>query len=51
MNKLRFPPDLFEIGFAGENAERETAGGGTATSAGDTSVELEDPPVNPYVNA
>ena len=51
MNKLWFPPDLFEIGFAGECAEGEIAGGGMATSAGDTSVELEDPPANPYVNA
>ena len=33
--------------FAGGCAERRIAGGGMATSAGDTCVELEDPLVNP----
>ena len=31
-------------------AEGEGAGGGMATSAGETSVELEDLPVIPFVN-
>ena len=42
-----FPPDLFEVGFAGGCAERGSAGGGISTSAGDTSVELENLTVNP----
>ena len=37
LNKLRFPRDLFEMCFAG----------GCAETAGDTSVKLEDPLVNP----
>ena len=43
MNKLCVPPALIEIGFAGGCAERGIAGGGMATAAEDTSVELEDP--------
>ena len=42
MNKLCLSPDLFEEGFAGGCAERGIAGGGMATSAGDTPVELVD---------
>ena len=38
MNKLRFPPDLFEEGFTGG-------------IAGDGSVELENPFVNPSVQS
>ena len=49
MDKLRLSPDLFEEGFAGGCAERGIAGGGTATSTGDTSVQLEDLLVNPSV--
>ena len=45
-----FPPDLFEVGFAGGCAEGGIAEGGTATSAVQTSVELEGPLVNPSVN-
>ena len=41
MNKLCFPPALFEAGFAGGCAGEGSAGGNMATSAGDTSVELE----------
>ena len=41
MNILCFLPALFEVSFAG---------GGVATSAGVTSVELEDFLVNPSVN-
>ena len=47
VNKLRFPLDLFEAGFAGGCADGGIAGGGMATSAGDTSVELEGRLVNP----
>ena len=50
MNTLCFPPDLFEVGFAGGCAEGGISGGGMATSAGDTSVELDDTLVNPSVN-
>ena len=50
VNKLCFPPAFFEIGFSGRCAEGGIAGGGKATSAGDTSVELEDPLVNLSVN-
>ena len=46
-----FPPDLFVLGFAGGCAERIIAGGGMATSAGGTSVELEDTLVDPPVNS
>ena len=51
MNNLRFPPALFEEDFAGGCAERRIAGDGIATSAGDTSVGLEDLLANPSVNA
>ena len=50
VNKLCFPPAFFEIGFPGRCAEGSIAGGGKATSAGGTSVELEDPLVNLAVN-
>ena len=50
VNKLCFLPALFELGFAGGCAEGGTAGGGISTSAGDTSVELDDPLVNPSVS-
>ena len=50
MNQLCFPLALFEAGLAGGCAEGGSAGGGIATSAGDMSVELEDPPVKPSVN-
>ena len=50
VNKLCFPLDLFEVGFAEGCADGGIAGGGMATSAGDTSVELEDRLVNPSVN-
>ena len=49
MNKLCFPPALFEVGFAGGCAEGESAGGGISTSAGATSAELDDPRVDPPV--
>ena len=39
---MSFPLDLF-----GRCAERRSAGGGMATSAGDTSVKLEGHRVNP----
>ena len=42
------PPALFELGFAGGSAEGRSAGGGIATSAGDTSVPLEDPPCQSF---
>ena len=38
-----FPHDLFEVGFAEGCAEGGIAGGGMATSAGNTSVELAGP--------
>ena len=41
VNTLCFPPAFFEEGFAGGWAEGGIAGGGIATSARDTSVELE----------
>ena len=41
VNKLCFPPALFEAGVAGGCAGEGSAGGSMATSAGDTSVELE----------
>ena len=44
------PPSSFKVGFAEECAEGGGAGGGIATSAGETSVELEDLLVNPSVN-
>ena len=50
MNTLCFPPDLLDVGFAGGCAEGRIAGGGMASSAGDTSVEHEDPLVNSSVN-
>ena len=42
VNKLCLPPTLLEVSFAGGCAERGIAGGGTATSLGDTSIEHED---------
>ena len=45
-----FLPALFKVGFAGGCAEGGSAGGGMATSAGDTFVELEEFFVNPSVN-
>ena len=52
VNKLCFPPALFEVGFPGGCADGGIAGGGIriVTSAGDTSVELEDSLVNPSAN-
>ena len=50
MHELCFPCDLFEVGFAVGCAEGGAAGCGMATSAGDTTVELEDFQVNPSVN-
>ena len=50
MHKLCFLPDLFETGFAGRRVEGSIAAGGVATSAGDTSVELDDPLDNPSLN-
>ena len=44
------PPNVFEVRFVGGCAEGGIAGSGMATSAGDTSVELEDPLVNHSVN-
>ena len=38
------------MGVAGGCAQGGIAGGGMATSAGETSVELEGPLVNPSVN-
>ena len=40
---------LSEVGFAGGCAEKGSARGGSSTSAGETSVELGDPAVNPSV--
>ena len=45
-----FTPALSEVAFAGVFAERRGAGGGISTSAGETSVKLEDPLVNTSVN-
>ena len=42
-SELRFLGDLFIVVSAGGCAERGIAGGGISTSAGDTSLELEDP--------
>ena len=39
-----------ESRFAGGFVAGGIAGGGIATTAGDTSVELEDPLVNPSLN-
>ena len=50
MNKLCFHNALLEVGFAGRCAEGGSAGGGISTSAGKTSVELEDLLMNPSVN-
>ena len=50
VNIMSFPFDLFQKVFAGGCAEGGIAGGGLATSTGDTSVELEDLLVNPTVN-
>ena len=50
MDSLWFRPDSFEGSFAGGCAERGIARGGAATSVGNTSVLLEDPLVNPFVN-
>ena len=41
MSKLCFRPAVFEVSFAGGCAEGRIAGSGMATSAGDTSFELE----------
>ena len=41
---------FFHLDFAGGCAEERHAGGGTGMSAVDTSVELEDPLVNPSVS-
>ena len=49
MSKLCLPPALFEISFAGRCTTGGSADGGMTTSAGDTSVELEDLLVNPSV--
>ena len=49
MNKLCFLPALFQVGFAGGCAEGRSAGGGISKSAGETSVELDAPPVDPSV--
>ena len=48
MNKLCFRPALFEE--AGGRADGRSAGGGISTSAGETSVELDDLLVHPSVN-
>ena len=50
MNKLCFLPGLFEVGFAEDARVERSSGGGTATTAGQTYVELEDLLVNPSVN-
>ena len=48
MNKLCFSPDVFEQSLG--CAERRIDGSDVATSTWDTSVELEDPLVNPSVH-
>ena len=47
VNKLCFPSAMLDVGFPAGCTERRTAGGIFSTSAGETSVELDEPFVNP----
>ena len=49
VNTFCFHPASFEVCFAEDARVERSSGAGIATTAGHTSVELEDPLVNPSV--